>query len=451
MKHLKDKRLSKRTSADGSARARYLVQAIELEENKTVYHLSATMGLVSFLVFGVIAWSAFVQMPEIAAAAGEVIPQGRVHKIQHRDGGTVTDIRVRNGDTVEAGDILMVLDNTDLNAQRNSLNSAKVDLLLRMDRLQALLDKREPRFQQFAANYPMIVGTQANLYKEQVQSDKEHRNSIARKIQNRKNEFKTKNRQQVALKEEVAIYRQQSDMRRSLYKKKQVSKADMLEASARLASAKNRLEEVEGEWERISHTINELEQEQTEYESVWRESLHSERSEVVRQLTMTEEQIKSVESQLARLEIKAQIKGVITGLEINSINAVVGPAEVLMELVPLGNDLLVEAKLMPEDVGHVVIGLPVNVKVSSFEFQRFGSIPGEVRKVSANTYIDADNTPYYLAEIALAKNFVGDIANVNNIVPGMVVQADIITGEKSILTYILKPLHRGLEGAFSER
>lgn len=433
------------------ATARYLVQAVVLEETPAIYRLTRVNYIVSLLVLGLILWCQFADVPELASAQGEIVPYGRVHKVQHLEGGAVADIHVRNGDQVSRDEPLITLDDESLTTELNSVVSSKVDLELRLERLEALRDSRAPAFSLNAQQYPLLLSTQMSLYKEQIINDQERRAAIKNKISNRKAELKSKQKQQLALREEASIYSQQRDMRLSLFKNNQVAKVDMLDTSARLASAQNRVAEVDGELERLENTVTELQQEMQQYHAQRRETLNTDRSDAARQLAIVNQQISNLETRIDRTVIRAQIDGIVKGLLINSINAVVGSGEILMELVPMGEELLVEARLLPEDVGHVLLGQSAEVKVSSFDYQRFGSIRGTLKNVSATTYLDADSAPYYLAEIRLSQNYVGTKSDTNMIVPGMTVQADIVTGSKSVLSYLLKPLRRGLEGAFSER
>ncbi|VUD46861.1 Type I secretion system membrane fusion protein PrsE [Thalassocella blandensis] len=452
MKHLKEKWEGAQSDHKlGLARSKYLVEAIVLEESNAVYQLKTVMIAVSVLVFGLIVWSYLTEMPELAIANGEVVPQGRIHKVQPSEGGILQDIHVKNGYRVKVGDPLITLDPTLINAEIETLYSSKIDLELRMERLDALILSRDASFVVEDNKYTLLADNQRNLYLKQLDHDKEKLNSIHSRRNHRMVEYKSKESQKNALKEEVSAYRQQKQMRDSLFSNGKVAKMDMLDTSARLASAKNRLAEVEGDLERIGNNVRELEQEAVEYNASRMEALNSERSDIARQLMITNEQLNELVSRRNRLVIRSNINGIVKGLNLNTVTGVVAAGELLLEIVPVEDELLVEAKLTPEDIGHVEKGQPVEVKVSSFEFQKFGTIPGKVKNVSASTYLEADNTTYYLTEISLDQNFVGEREGINTILPGMVVQVDIKTGKKSIMEYLLKPIQRGINGAFAER
>ena len=122
-----------------------------------------------------------------------------------------------------------------------------------------------------------------------------------------------------------------------------------------------------------------------------------------------------------------------------------------MEIVPAGSDLLAEVKISPNDIGHIKIGYPVIVKITSYDFSRYGAINGTVTGLSATTFANQHGQTFYKGMISLEKNYVGNTPDQNMILPGMIVNADIITGEKSLLAYFLKPIYKAMNSAFRER
>lgn len=154
---------------------------------------------------------------------------------------------------------------------------------------------------------------------------------------------------------------------------------------------------------------------------------------------------------LARLTIRASTRGIVKGLMVNTVGGVVQPGQVLMEIVPLDRPLAVEVRIAPKDVGHLFVGDDVNIKVSSYDFSRYGTIPGVLTSLSATTFVGNDGARYYKGRVQLNKNHMGDVAGRYLILPGMTIMADIITGKRSVLAYLFKPIQTSLESAFQER
>ena len=169
------------------------------------------------------------------------------------------------------------------------------------------------------------------------------------------------------------------------------------------------------------------------------------------ELAEVEEALRDLRDRVERLEVRAPVRGVVNALAVHSVNAVIQPGQELLEIVPMADELVVEARVMPHDIGHVEEGQAADIRVSSYDFARFGAVLGVVRQLSASTYLDENLQPYYRAVIALDQDHVGDQPGVNRIIPGMTVEADIKTGSKTILDYLLRPVSRGLSSAFQER
>lgn len=170
----------------------------------------------------------------------------------------------------------------------------------------------------------------------------------------------------------------------------------------------------------------------------------------VSDLEEQKEVVRRLEERVKRLVILSPVTGLVKGIKVNTIGAVVRPGEPVMEIVPTDKTLVVEARLSPADVGNVVPGQPVKIKVSAFDFGRFGVIEGTLEFVTATTFTDESGAKYYRARIILNQDHVGTHAGMK-VLPGMTVQAGIVTGKKTILEYLIKPVQRALKDALSER
>jgi len=168
-------------------------------------------------------------------------------------------------------------------------------------------------------------------------------------------------------------------------------------------------------------------------------------------LAENKELIHKITQQINRLELRSPAHGIVKGLQIHTIGGIIPPGQPLMEIVPLDKELIAEVKVSPNDIGHIKTGDHVTVKVTTFDFSRYGSIDGTVSVLSATTFTSPQGAPFYKGLIKLDKHYVGNNPEMNKVLPGMIVNADIITGEKSLLAYMLKPIHRSLNSAFIER
>ncbi|HID02537.1 MAG TPA: HlyD family type I secretion periplasmic adaptor subunit, partial [Desulfobacterales bacterium] len=213
-----------------------------------------------------------------------------------------------------------------------------------------------------------------------------------------------------------------------------------------------------GQLDAMTIQIRQAEQSVTEFK--WRLQSQGSKSKdnVLQQLGQLEDElaenqelINKLTQQINRLELRSPTNGIVKGLEIHTIGGIIPPGQPLMEIVPLDEELIAEVKVSPNDIGHIKKGDHVTVKVTTFDFSRYGSINGTVSALSATTFTSEQGAPYYKGMIKLEKHYVGNDAEMNKVLPGMIVNADIITGEKSLLAYMLKPIHRSLNSAFIER
>jgi len=182
------------------------------------------------------------------------------------------------------------------------------------------------------------------------------------------------------------------------------------------------------------------------------------RQDAMKQLGQTEAELAELNKSIGRQQgaaertvLTAPVTGIVKGLTVHTLGAVAEAGKVLMEIVPIDEELMVEAMVSPNDIGNVKEGQKVEIKVSAFDFSRYGSVPGILKNVSASTFQDQDGNSFYKARISLERKYVGKDSKRNMILPGMTVQANIITGEKTILQYLLKPIQNATEGAFHER
>lgn len=375
---------------------RYLPQAARLEEGTNPHLIQLTLIMISGAIFTFLIWASFAHINEVAKAHGDVVPQGFVQVVQHFDGGIVTEIPVGEGQQVSDNQVLLKID--DGKAQQE-LSEAKIRqrfLALEAERISAFIEGRELDFQNFS-NIALTPRSGVNGQLE-IQEARERSKKMNENLRIAKEVFK---------------------MNADLYEQGYASKFALL-------TNQKEVSEIEGR-------------------------AHLELGQVKSQLAQTNEVVKRLQNKVSRFEIRSPVQGLVKGLKVNTIGGVIEPGETLMEIVPLDKNLVVEARILPRDIGHVAVGQTVRVKISSFDFSRYGAVKGVLDFISATTFLDEQKQPYYRGRISLERSYAGSNPSANKILPGMTVQADILTGEKTLLAYLLKPIHLSLLSAFSER
>jgi len=431
--------------------ARYLSHAVLLEEGGISVFIRSAMVLLSVGFLALVAWAATTEIKETAITFGQVTPTGAVNKIQHLEGGIIEQIMVRDGDLVEKGQVLVRLKADGAQAELSQTETKLGNLQLEAERYRALAEGRDPDFASLLAQYPELARNQQEIYNIQTELDRNQNEILQVQIKERNAELAQLSEQEATLRKSVDLLSQEVTMRRSLYEQGLNSKVLFLNIQRELNEAQGNLSGVVAEQARARETIAEAKLRLNELEKSQREEAITELGRLGGEIAQTREALRKLRDRVARLEIVAPTRGYIKGLQFTTIGGGIAPAQIVMELVPVDDDLIAETRISTEDIGHVHLGQPVTVKVSAFDFIRYGGISGELVSISASTFIDEEGQPYYKGKVALDTDMVGEGASAQRIIPGMTVQADIQTGERTLLQYLLKPVYVSLDQAFKER
>ncbi|MBO6579895.1 MAG: HlyD family type I secretion periplasmic adaptor subunit [Thalassospira sp.] len=431
--------------------ARYLSHAVLLEEGGISVFVRSAMVMLSVGFLALIAWSATTEIKETAITFGQVMPTSAVNKIQHLEGGIIEQIMVRDGDLVEKGQVLIRLKADGAQAELSQTETKLGNLQLEAERYRALAEGREPDFTTLMVQYPELAQNQDEIYRIQTELDANQSEILEVQIKERNAELAQLSEQEATLRKSVDLLSQEVTMRRSLYEQGLNSKVLFLNIQRELNEAQGNLSGVIAEKARARETIAEANLRLNELEKTQREEAITELGRLGGEIAQAREALRKLRDRVDRLEIIAPTRGYIKGLQFTTIGGVIAPAQVVMELVPVDDVLIAETRISTEDIGHVHLGQPVTVKVSAFDFIRYGGINGELVSISASTFVDEDGRPYYKGKVALEADAVGEGASAQKIIPGMTVQADIQTGERTLLQYLLKPVYVSLDQAFSER
>lgn len=216
-------------------------------------------------------------------------------------------------------------------------------------------------------------------------------------------------------------------------------------------AATNEFETTGGKIVRIRKAIEESRSGLDELKSRLKNEALEEMGTITAELAEVEQSLVRSRDRVERLRIRSPVRGLVKDLKTKTLGGVVAPGGAITEIVPVDRELEVEARISPIDVGHVKIGQAAKVKVTTFDFARFGNIEGTVRSISATTFEDPDGVVYYKAQVKLARNYVGEDPTANILLPGMVTEIDFNTGERTLLRYLLRPVYRSLDAALTER
>ena len=429
---------------------RYLSQPLILEEAGPPSVLLHLLSLCSLFVVGFVLWAMVTPMKETAATNGQIIPAGSVHVVQHLEGGIIAELAVRNGQVVGPGELLIRLQEEAARGELDQLRAREATMALKAERLRALVLGFEPDFSA-GSDYPGLIEDETAILALQKNARESQVAVLLSRIEQREAEIAALEEQRKNLANQLAIVEQQVEMRRKLAAKKLIPQLDLLESERSLADSVGQLNSLMADITRAKGALAESRNEIFELEAQLGAKAVTEMGEVSGELAQVREALRKLEDRADRLEIRAPVRGIVKGLATRTIGAVVPPGETVMEIVPFDDTLVAEVRIQPRDVGHLTVGQPAQVKVTTYDVARYGVVEGTLARISASTFRDEDGEPYYKGVIELSKAHVGETPGLNPILPGMVVEADIATGSKSLLRYLLKPVFRSLDGALSER
>jgi len=433
------------------ARARFIAQSIQLEESDAPGVVSIVIMTIAFLCVAMVVWAYVTPVNEVAVTQGEVVPTGHNHVVQHLEGGIIKEINVNDGEQVSEGDILIRIAPTSSESDLQQIETRHAILNLQLIRLNAILNGKEPNFDEYKHEYADLIASEVDIYRAQLRSYRSQSNVSKTKIKQREEELMREKKKATYLKRETNVLRQQADMREGLVEKGLVSRAEYLDRKVNLAETETQYQQTLSNILVANEAKEEAYQSLVDLENKFYESIKKDVGKVSGELAELDKNLIKLQDRVSRLDITAPVSGVVKGLSVNSIQGVIKPGETVMEIVPAGNVLIVESKVTTSDIGHVSIGQQAEVKVNSYDPHRFGTVMGRVKQISASTFLDEEHNPYFQATIALDNDFIGSSSQKYRIIPGMTVQADIKTGEKSVLDYLLKPIYRGFQNAFQER
>lgn len=436
----------------GGRARRLLTETAQIEEELLPSFVRPMLLIILFAFVAFVVWAIITQLKEHAVAPGEIIPVSNLKVVQHFDGGIVAEILVEERALVREGQELLRLDGTQVQAELRQLEARQTALRLRAERLNAFADGRKPAFERLAESYLDLLADQQGIYDSQVATRDSTIAILNRQIAARSQRIEQLDKALAAADEHVRLTGELTSMREDLASRRLVSRTVLLETRRARVTA-------EGEVARLKEEIAVTKQELAEIVSRRADTLNqlqrearSEMGSVRAESAEVAEAIQRATAKADRLVLRAPHRGLIQDLKVKGVGQVIEAGAVLMQVVPDDKPLEAEIRIAPRDIGHVRVGQSVDMRMSSYEYTRFGYAKGVLRRTSASSITDPKtNEVYFRGWVTLDKPYIGDDPERNLLQPGMSLQADLMTGEKSMLSYLLRPFVDAFSRSFHER
>lgn len=410
------------------------------------------LWVVFIFVICALVWANYTSLDEVTVGEGKVIPSSQVQQIQNLEGGILKAINVQVGQVVDSGEILMTIENTEALSTLREQQAEVINLQVRAVRLQAEAIGVAPVFSdQVTELYPDVVKRELDLYVNRLESLRASQASFQQQIEQRRQEIVELQAKLANLKQSFAFSKEELDLTRPAFEQGAVSRVELLQLERQVNQLQGDLKATELAIPRANSALKEAQNKLEESGAAFRSEAQEDLTGVKSKLDQLIETSVSLEDKVSRTQVRSPMKGIVKQIQLNTVGGVIKPGMNLMEIVPIEDNLLIEAKVRPENIGFIQPGFNAVVKLSAYDFAIFGGLKGNVENISADTILDEEGNSFYLVRVRTDKNYLGTETAPLPIIPGMQTTVDIITGKKTLLDYLLKPILKAQQNALRER
>jgi adhesin transport system membrane fusion protein len=410
----------------------------------------AFLYVVLLTVVALLVWSWFAAIDEVTRGAGRVIPSSQLQRVQTFDGGVVQEILVREGQLVEAGQVLMRIDPTRFVATFRENRAQALSLQARAERLRALItDTPFDPSEELRAEAPGIVAQEREVYESRREELREQENILRDRIRQREEELREAQARRDTAQREANMASQELNLTRPLLQSGAVSEVDILRLQREVSRATGERNQAAASVSRLESAVEEartqLRELGIERRSDWRNDL----AQVMGDLSALDESSAGLQDRVRLAEVRSPVDGVVQRLNINTIGGVAQQGQEVVEIVPSDDQLLVEARIAPQDIAFLRPGQPATIKLTAYDFAIYGGLQAELDHISADTITDDNGNTFYLVRVRAL-----DGEEVNQqlaVIPGMTAQVDIMTGKRTVMQFMLKPVLRAWSDSLGER
>lgn len=401
-----------------------------------------------FVVF--LLWADNASLEEVTRGDGRIIPSSQTQVVQHLEGGIVAAILVREGEIVDRGQALMRIENVVAESELAEKRQRYVSLLANAARLRA-----EAEGEPATAFPPLVLAEAPEIAEAERRLFDRRREQLGQQIQILEDQRRQKIQEEQELlgkrdsmRRQLAIAQEEIDLLQPLVDSGVAPRLDLIRVRQKIEDLQSELGATELALPRVRSAISEARERLNEKTSAFRTEAQRELNAVQVEAATLREEITAGVDRVTRTEIRSPVRGTVNTLLINTIGGVVRPGDPVVEIVPLEDTLLVEARIRPADRAELWPGQKAVVKVTAYDYSIFGGLDAELVDISADTITDEQGDTFYRIRLRTDQTELGaDMP----IIPGMTASVDILTGEKTVLQYLLKPILRARQNALRER
>jgi adhesin transport system membrane fusion protein len=406
--------------------------------------------LVLFVLF--LVWAYFSEIEEVTRGEGKVIPSSQIQVIQNLEGGIISEILVNVGGIVKKDQLLLRIDETRFSSSVQQNRMKYLSLKAKAARL--LAEANGTLFlvpQEITAEKPHIGVREQELFESRKREFQSNIEILQEQINQRKQEQKELRSRLEELRRTNALIQKELQLTRPLVGEGAVSEVEVLRLERQASTMLGDIEAIKLSIPRAKSKLHEAQFELQEEKLAFYNKAKAELNEVLAELEGLTATAIALDDRLKRTSVRSPVNGTINQLLVNTVGAVIQPGMDLIEIVPLEDTLLVEAKIKPADIAFLRPDQEAMVKFTAYDFTIYGGLDAKLEHISADSITDEQGNSFYLARLRTQKNYLGTEKDPLPIIPGMIASVDILTGKKTILSYLLKPVLRAKHMAMRER
>jgi adhesin transport system membrane fusion protein len=435
--------------ADAAGFRPFELEADEVMSRAATQRAGRIVQVALAVVVLLLVWAAFATVEEVTRGEGRVIPSRQLQVVQSLDGGVVSEILVREGEVVEANQLLLRIDETRATSGVRENAAQGFALRARQARLRALAESAA--FRPPATEGPeeqRIVDEERRLYEARLSELNTLLSINQQQLAQRQQELAEMRARRTAAERSLELSQQELAQTRPLLASGAVSQVDILRLERDVTRARGDAEQASAQIARVQAAIGEAQRKIQETELSFRNEARKEMADVMGRLNTLSEGAVALADRVDKSQVRSPVRGRVQRLLANTVGGVVQPGKDIVEIVPLDDTLVLEARVLPRDIAFIRPGQAATVKFTAYDFSIYGGMDATVENISPDTVTDERGNAYYLVRVRTREASFGERMP---IIPGMTAEVDVLTGEKTVLGYLLKPVLKAKAYALSER
>ncbi|MBE1208590.1 HlyD family type I secretion periplasmic adaptor subunit [Aminobacter carboxidus] len=425
-------------------------------EDRPPLFASAAVLIIAALFVAFVVWASFAEIDEIARGEGKVIPASKTQIVQASEAGVVQEIAVKIGQVVKKNDLIVRLDNT---VSTSSLGEQQAKARTLSARIARLKQEQEGRIgeplacpESLVEVAPEICENEQKLLVARRQNFETKLNVLKSRLDQREKELNEAKVNVQRLTDSLGVSDREAELVTSMVKRNLMAKTEQIRVDREQTEMRGQLNLADETIKRTGAAIVEAKLQVDEFGLQLQQEALDELTQALAELSVVDETIRGATDRVARTDIRSPVDGIVNTLDVNTLGAFVQPGAVVAGIVPTSETLLVEARVSPRDVAFIRPDQKALIKVSAYDFSIFGGLDGRVQNITADSLVDQNTgEPYYQVRVSTDRSALERDGKSYSIIPGMISTVEIITGRKTILSYLLKPINKARDEALHER